>query len=76
MEPMFLTVDEVAQALNCSTRHVYRLADGGKMPAPVELGALNRWPKATLEEWIAGGCKAVRPVVARRARGPVLATAV
>jgi excisionase family DNA binding protein len=36
-------VDQVSEALNCSTRHVYRLAEAGKMPAPVKLGALVRW---------------------------------
>lgn len=51
-----LDVQTVADMLGCSTRHVYRLADGGKMPAPVKLGALVRWSLSIIEEWIATGC--------------------
>lgn len=55
-----LDVKGVAELLNCSKRHVYRLADSGRMPAPVKLGALVRWNKASIDEWIANGCKPVR----------------
>ena len=30
-----LDVQGVAQLLDCSSRHVYRLSDAGRMPAPV-----------------------------------------
>ena len=54
-------VQAVATKLgNCSTRHVYRLADAGKMPSPIKLGALVRWDLDVLDAWIAGGCKPVR----------------
>jgi len=66
-----LDVQAVADMLSCSTRHVYRLADAGRMPRPVKLGALVRWPRSTgnphtgILDWIADGCpncrKAVRP---------------
>ncbi len=55
-----LSVEAVAAMLGCSPRHVYRLADGGRMPAPVKLGALVRWPKSAIEEWVAAGCPVVR----------------
>lgn len=55
-----LDVATVSEMLGCSTRTVYRLADGGKMPAPLKLGTLVRWSKATVEEWIACGCKPIR----------------
>lgn len=58
-----LDVKAVAQLLGCSARHVYRLSDGGKMPAPVRLGALVRWRldgPGGLRMWIAEGCPAVR----------------
>lgn len=55
-----LDVQQVASLLACSTRHVYRLADGGKMPRPVKLGSLCRWSSKAIEGWIAGGCKAVK----------------
>ncbi len=55
-----LNVEAVAAMLNCSPRHVYRLSDAGRMPAPVKLGSLCRWSKASLEAWIANGCRPVR----------------
>ena len=55
-----LDVRSVAALLGCSTRHVYRLADAGRMPPPVRLGALIRWRRADLDAWIAGGCKPCR----------------
>jgi excisionase family DNA binding protein len=51
-----LDVKAVAEILGVSTRHVYRLADAGRMPRPVKLGALVRWSRANLDEWIAAGC--------------------
>jgi excisionase family DNA binding protein len=53
-------VEAVAEMLGCSTRHVYRLSDAGRMPAPVKLGALVRWSKSAIEEWILAGCPSVR----------------
>jgi excisionase family DNA binding protein len=57
-----LDVRAVGQLLACSTRHVYRLADGGRMPAPVRLGALVRWRRQELLDWLAAGCPAMRRV--------------
>lgn len=54
--PAMLTVHDVARMLNCSVRTVYRLTDSGRMPRPVKLGALVRWPREQVEAWIAGGC--------------------
>ena len=58
--PALMDVRAVAALLNCSARTVYRLADGGKMPPPLHLGALVRWPREVLDEWIKEGCPAVR----------------
>lgn len=55
-----LDVDAVASLLDCSARHVYRLADAGKMPPPVKLGALVRFSRRAVLDWIAGGCQTVR----------------
>ncbi len=57
-----LDVKGVARLLHCSTRHVYRLSDAGKMPPPLKLGALVRWSRSAIDEWIAGGCKPIRTV--------------
>ncbi len=55
-----LDVQEVAQMLGCSSRHVYRLADANRMPRPVRLGSLVRWDRNALNDWISDGCKAVK----------------
>ncbi len=61
--PAMLTVHDVARMLNCSARTIYRLTDSGRMPQPVKLGTLVRWPKAIVELWIAEGCPAARKEV-------------
>ncbi len=55
-----LSVDDVAQLLNCSARHVYRLSDASQMPKPIKLGSLVRWPRAVIEKWCVDGCPNVR----------------
>lgn len=51
---------EVATILDCSERSVYRLADEGKIPFGLKLGAMRRWDLDALEKWIDDGCKPVR----------------
>jgi excisionase family DNA binding protein len=70
-----LKVQQVAELLGCSVRHIYRLADRGAMPRPVRLGdVLVRWnrrtgdPSTGIEDWIAGGCKSIRAVAKGGAR--------
>jgi excisionase family DNA binding protein len=58
--PDLLTVEAVASKLQCSPSHVYRLADGGRMPRPVKVGGAVRWVRTELDAWIAGGCKGRR----------------
>lgn len=55
-----LDVRGVAALLSCSTRHVRRLADAGRLPRPVRLGALVRWRRADLVAWLDAGCPAER----------------
>jgi excisionase family DNA binding protein len=50
----------VGDMLGCSQRTVFRLADEGRMPWGLKVGALRRWNGSEVETWIAGGCKAVR----------------
>ena len=61
--PALLDVQAVAGLLGCSSRHVYRMSDAGKMAAPVKIGALVRWRRADLDAWLAEGCRPVRQVV-------------
>ena len=49
-------VQQVADRLGCSARHIYRLSDAGRMPAPVRLGSLVRWSRVAIDEWVAAGC--------------------
>jgi excisionase family DNA binding protein len=54
--PPLLEVQTVAALLDCSSRHVYRLADSDRMPRPFKLGALVRWRKDDIRQWIESGC--------------------
>ena len=53
--PALLDVRQVANMLNCSTRTIWSLRDAGKMPPPVRMGALVRWRRADLDQWIDAG---------------------
>ena len=59
------SIDDVARILNCSTRHVRRLVDTRRIPQPVKLGALLRWVKTDIEQWIAAGCPHCRKGILR-----------
>jgi excisionase family DNA binding protein len=52
-----------SRLLNCSPRHLARLASAGTIPPPRRLGRLVRWSRAELLDWIAGGCQPVGPGV-------------
>ncbi len=60
-----LSVQAVAAMLGCSARHIWRMSDGGKMPRPVKLGALCRWRRASILEWLDAGCPSCRKGGAR-----------
>ena len=62
-----LDVRQIAGLLGCSSRHVQRLADAGRMPRPIHLGTLLRWQKASIESWVAAGCPSCRPAPKARA---------
>ncbi len=51
-----IDIEQVAHILGCSSRHVRRLIDSRRMPHPIKLGALTRWTKVTIDNWIAAGC--------------------
>ncbi len=56
----------VAGIYDCSTRHVHRMSDGGKIPRPVKIGALVRWrlctgdPNTGILDHIEAGCPPIR----------------
>lgn len=57
-----LDVKAVAALLCCSPRHVYRMSDAGAMPRPRHVGALVRWCRSEIEQWVVVGCPKVRQV--------------
>jgi predicted DNA-binding transcriptional regulator AlpA len=54
--PRLLDVKDVAAMLKCSSRHVWRLADSGRMPRPLKLCGIRRWSQKAVADWIAAGC--------------------
>lgn len=51
-----INIDMLAKRLGCSSRHIRRLVDSGRIPRPIKLGALLRWIMADIDQWIAAGC--------------------
>jgi predicted DNA-binding transcriptional regulator AlpA len=67
--PEMLGIPDVAKLLQCSERHVTNLRKEGRIPPPVKLGTLVRWPRKVIEDWIAAGCPAMADVQRGRAEG-------
>jgi len=65
MPAALLDVRAVAAMLGCSTRHLYRLVDAGRAPAPVKLGHLVRFSRKSIEDWIVAGCPSSRKELSR-----------
>jgi predicted DNA-binding transcriptional regulator AlpA len=55
--PELLSAAEAGKMLGCSARTVRRLSDSEDMPPPVHIGALVKWRRSDLVEWINAGCK-------------------
>ena len=62
------TVDGIADLLDCSPRHIRRMADSGAMPRPIHIGRLVRWRRADVDQWLAAGCPSCRPATKARAK--------
>jgi excisionase family DNA binding protein len=56
LAPLTYTAAELAQALGCSERHVWRLHAAGGLPAAVHIGRLVRWHRTLIDRWLAAGC--------------------
>ena len=54
--PAMFGIRDVAKLLQCSDRHVTNMWKTDRMPPPVKLGTLVRWPRRTIEDWIEAGC--------------------
>ena len=62
---LLIDVNDVAAMLKCSPRHIWRMADAGRMPRPFKIGWLCRWDRAAIAQWIADGCPSCRRQVRR-----------
>lgn len=58
--PELLKVGQVAAMCNCSCSHVRRMASDGRLPSAVRVGRLRRWPRHSIEQWLAAGCCPMR----------------
>jgi excisionase family DNA binding protein len=54
------TVRDLAARLQCSERHIWRLIDQGRVPGVLRIGRLVRLHGATVDAWLAGGCRPIR----------------
>ena len=62
-----MTVKDVATKLQLSPRSIWRMADGGMLPAPVRLMRSIRWRRSEIDLWIDLGCPARRKFEALKA---------
>jgi len=56
LETSTYTVPQIARLLQCSERHVWRLADRGAIPGQLRIGRLVRYARSVVDRWIADGC--------------------
>jgi predicted DNA-binding transcriptional regulator AlpA len=61
-EKPLIDVKEFAAKLGCCPKHIRRMADSGRCPPSIQLGALRRWNRQVVDDWIAAGCPVVRHV--------------
>jgi excisionase family DNA binding protein len=54
------TVAQLAAALQCSERHLWRQIDLGRVPGVLRVGRLVRIARAVADAWIADGAPAQR----------------
>lgn len=85
-ENRLVDVRAVARRLGVSTRCIWKWTSAARVPRPVRIGRVVRWPLASLEAWISAGCPPVadwkvggdnaRPVEQQRGPRPQLHTRV
>jgi len=54
------TVADLAQRLQCSDRHIWRMLDRKLIPGVIRIGRLVRLHRPTVDAWLANGGKSVR----------------
>ena len=64
--PALLTRNQIARDyLCCDANTVERMAEDGRIPAPVDLSPggpkkMLRWRKSDMDQWLSNGCPTVR----------------
>ena len=53
---VLISVVELAELLGVSVRTVWRKESTGDIPPPVRIGALVRWRRSEIMQWIDDGC--------------------
>ncbi len=51
-----LSAQDLAGMMRVSTRTVWRLLSGGKLPQPIRIGGSVRWRRPDVEDWVRAGC--------------------
>ena len=54
--PVLLSSRAAARLLGIGERTLTKLRATGRIPPPLHIGRTVRWPRATLERWVALGC--------------------
>lgn len=49
---LLLIKSELARHLRCSERQIDKLTEQGRIPLPIMLGSVRRWPRSVVIEWI------------------------
>ncbi len=53
--PEVCDIIDVSAILKCSPRHIDRLVEDQKFPAPFRVGKLRRWSRQTVLAWMENG---------------------
>jgi len=51
-----LSITDLAEILNTSTRTVHRLNSTCRIPSPLRIGGRPRWRRDEIEAWLSAGC--------------------
>jgi predicted DNA-binding transcriptional regulator AlpA len=60
LDPGTYCAGDIAELVQYSMSHVWRLPDAGKMPSCLRVSRLVRWPRKLINVWIAEDFKTVR----------------
>lgn len=55
-----LRVPDIARKLRCSPRQIHRLVAAGRLPKPLRIGGMLRWPPSVIQHWIDAGCPTIQ----------------